>query len=124
MEIRDHQSNVKRRGGAVGWLGLPLLAAALVACFWFLGDSWLSAQVESETATSSPRPHPLQLQSLDEAAAKDLGCLSCHDGIEKMHAKASVAEWHQQHGGRLHRHADQRDLSRGHIREESLAGFY
>src|SRR5258708_3606451 len=41
-------------------------------------------------AQSSPELPPLMLQTQAEADAKSAGCLSCHHGIEPMHASAAV----------------------------------
>src|SRR5258706_12014795 len=41
-------------------------------------------------AKSPPAPPPLMRQTQAEADAKSAGCLSCHNGIEPMHASAAV----------------------------------
>jgi len=41
-------------------------------------------------AQSSPNLPPLMRQTQSEADAKSAGCLSCHQGIEPMHASAAV----------------------------------
>jgi hypothetical protein len=41
-------------------------------------------------AQSSPELPPLLIQTQEEADAKSAGCMSCHHGIEPMHASAAV----------------------------------
>ncbi|MDY7091506.1 MAG: hypothetical protein SX243_00895 [Acidobacteriota bacterium] len=68
---------------------LALGVRALMVAVALLGVSWSPGVVTAEPPPA-PAAHPLMLQSAETAAAGSRGCLSCHLGVEKMHASPAV----------------------------------
>jgi hypothetical protein len=64
-----------KRAGVIGAASGVLIAAAAAASLAF---------------GQSPALPPLMSQSAEQAEAKSSGCLSCHQGIEEMHASPAV----------------------------------
>jgi hypothetical protein len=63
---------------------LVLIIAVAVAATLF------AAQQQGGTAPVAPQNTRLMRQTQAEADAKSRGCVSCHEGIEPMHASAAV----------------------------------
>jgi hypothetical protein len=57
------------------------LAAALLVC---------GSAIAVIASAQAPRLHPWMTQSTELVAEKSAGCLSCHSGIEEMHASPAV----------------------------------
>jgi hypothetical protein len=80
---RDHRGI--RRGLERGAVAAIALAAASV-----LAVPFLQAGAHQAAAEEAPPTDPLFFQTQAEADSKSEGCLSCHVGIEPMHASSAV----------------------------------
>ena len=67
-----------------------VIMAAAVALL-ILSVVAIDAQIADQAENAqSPKPAPLTRQTQQEADAKSTGCVTCHKGIEPMHASAAV----------------------------------